>query len=172
MTISLPMKKNLTMHYSAVITSPIGKIGIEMNQETLAGISFLTDEVPLRTAVNPAAQKIIDELKQYFKDPKYTFSNTFRPKGSTFQQRVWQALQKIPRGKTLTYGELAKKIDSAPRAIGQACRTNPFPIIIPCHRIVAANHLGGYGGFASEPNSKMLTIKKWLLNHERGAECC
>ena len=73
-------------------------------------------------------------------------------------------MQKIPYGKTKSYGELAQELKTSARAIGNACRHNPLPIIIPCHRIVAKNNLGGYNG-ATE--GKMLNIKEWLLQHEK-----
>ncbi|WP_235602990.1 methylated-DNA--[protein]-cysteine S-methyltransferase [Piscirickettsia litoralis] len=72
-------------------------------------------------------------------------------------------MQEIPRGQTLTYGELAKKLQTGPRAIGAACRTNPIPVIIPCHRIVSKQ---GMGGFHGKTSGKFLTIKEWLLQHE------
>jgi len=81
--------------------------------------------------------------------------------GSPFQLRVWQELQKIPRGETVSYQELAKHIGRprAARAVGQACGANPIPILIPCHRVIAAN--GSLGGYSSG-----LERKRWLLKHE------
>ena len=64
----------------------------------------------------------------------------------------------------MTYGELAQQLGTSARAIGQACRTNPVPIIVPCHRVIAANHAGGYAGHTS---GKLLAIKKYLLDHEK-----
>jgi methylated-DNA-[protein]-cysteine S-methyltransferase len=83
--------------------------------------------------------------------------------GTSFQQKVWQAIQKIAPGKTKTYGQLAKQLASAPRAIGQACKSNPIVIIVPCHRVVAANDIGGYAGAR---DGARVETKKWLLNHE------
>lgn len=84
--------------------------------------------------------------------------------GTVFQKRVWRALLQIPCGTTLTYSDLAKKLKSHPRAIGQACRTNPLPLIIPCHRVVAKNSLGGYSGATS---GKKLAFKRQLLEREK-----
>jgi methylated-DNA-[protein]-cysteine S-methyltransferase len=84
-------------------------------------------------------------------------------KATPFQKRVWRALLTIPRGTTLTYGELAKKLNSSPRAIGQACRANPIPFLIPCHRVVGAKDKGGY--FGKRTGSKM-ALKSWLLEQE------
>ncbi|HEV2613720.1 MAG TPA: methylated-DNA--[protein]-cysteine S-methyltransferase [Gammaproteobacteria bacterium] len=84
--------------------------------------------------------------------------------GTDFQKRVWAELLKISPGKTVTYSELAKKLNSHPRAIGQACRANPLPIIIPCHRVVGKNNLGGYFGHT---HGKLLDKKKRLLALEK-----
>lgn len=106
---------------------------------------------------------IINELKAYFANPQHQFNIDLAPKGTPFQLKVWKALKSIPTGKTMTYGELAKQLGSNPRAIGQACRTNPIPIIVPCHRVVAANGPGGYTG---QRSGEMMDIKMWLLKHE------
>ncbi|HEX6266952.1 MAG TPA: methylated-DNA--[protein]-cysteine S-methyltransferase, partial [Burkholderiales bacterium] len=87
--------------------------------------------------------------------------------GTPFQRRLWEALCEIPRGKTLTYGELARRLDGEARAVGQACGDNRLPIVIPCHRVVAAN---GIGGFAHATGGYLLEAKRWLLAHECGAD--
>ena len=87
--------------------------------------------------------------------------------GSEFQRRLWDALCEIPRGRTLTYGELAKRLAVDARAIGQACGDNRLPIVIPCHRVVAAN---GIGGFAHSTGGYLVEAKRWLLAHECGAD--
>ncbi|NCA68893.1 MAG: methylated-DNA--[protein]-cysteine S-methyltransferase [Sphingobacteriia bacterium] len=91
------------------------------------------------------------------------FTLPVRLEGTTFQRRVWDELVRIPFGQTLTYGVLARRLGSAPRAVGQACRANPCPILVPCHRVVAAC---GLGGFAGDSNGRLLAVKRWLLNHE------
>ena len=83
--------------------------------------------------------------------------------GSPFQLRVWQALKEIPIGETLTYGNLAKKLETSARAIGNACRQNPIAIFIPCHRVFGLSSLGGYAGATS---GDLFSIKKSLLQHE------
>jgi methylated-DNA-[protein]-cysteine S-methyltransferase len=87
-----------------------------------------------------------DQLIAYFDGSLRTFDLPFRPAGTLFQNKVWAAMQNIPYGETRTYGQVAKKLRSAARAVGTACCANPIPIIIPCHRIVAASGLGGYSG--------------------------
>jgi len=83
--------------------------------------------------------------------------------GTPFQLRVWWALLNIPLGSTVTYGELARQLRASPRALAAACRANPCPVLIPCHRVVAQNGLGGYAGAGTGP---LLAVKRWLLCHE------
>lgn len=110
----------------------------------------------------PAAwtDQLCDELADYFAGRRHTFSISLAPEGTPFQQRVWQALQTIPYGTTLTYGEVAQRLGqpSASRAVGGANGRNPVVIIIPCHRVVASKGLGGYTGGVE--------LKRWLLAHE------
>jgi methylated-DNA-[protein]-cysteine S-methyltransferase len=88
-----------------------------------------------------------------------------RPAGTRFQRRVWEEIARIPNRRTKSYGELAKAIKSAPRAVGQACGANPYPLVVPCHRVIAAD--GSLGGFARQGGDFFLEIKRWLLAHER-----
>ncbi|MBF0428588.1 MAG: methylated-DNA--[protein]-cysteine S-methyltransferase [Magnetococcales bacterium] len=81
----------------------------------------------------------------------------FAPDGTLFQRRVWSALQEIPPGEVETYGHLARRLQTSPRAVGQAVARNPIPILIPCHRVVAARTLGGYSAFGG------LDAKRFLL---------
>nr|VFK59540.1 MAG: O-6-methylguanine DNA methyltransferase [Candidatus Kentron sp. TUN] len=106
---------------------------------------------------------IADQLGYYFKDPEWYFALPLAPDGTPFQQRVWRALQSIPPGKTISYGILAARLRTCARAVGNACRMNPIPIVIPCHRVVGARSLGGFiGSRVGEP----IAIKQWLLTHE------
>jgi methylated-DNA-[protein]-cysteine S-methyltransferase len=154
-------KQKTVMH---LYPAPFGKLGLYMAQNKLAGIDFS----PLPTAEQPAQpvddiQQIYRELHSYFQNPAHLFNLELSLTGTPFQQKVWQALRNIPSGATLSYNVLAKQLMTSPRAIGNACRANPIPIIIPCHRIVAQNHIGGYAGATQ---GTLLNIKKWLLQHE------
>lgn len=115
-------------------------------------------------------QEIKNELESYFNDGKYHFSLSCDfPSGTPFQQRVWKALTQIPPGEVKTYGELAKELNSSARAVGNACRCNLFPVIIPCHRIISAAGIGGYAGDTLKTQRgqiHFLQIKQWLLTHE------
>jgi methylated-DNA-[protein]-cysteine S-methyltransferase len=121
----------------------------------------------VKAATTPLAERAVRQLERYREDPDAQFDLPLIIEGSPFQRRLWDALCTIPRGKTLTYGELAQRLGAEPRAIGQACGDNPLPIVIPCHRVVAAN---GIGGFAHSTEGYLLEAKRWLLLHECGAD--
>jgi len=150
-------------HYASIVNSPIGKLGIKLIDGKLAILDFLLDDIALKPGQDRSVAEVTEALHCYFDNPHYQFKKSLHLHGTSFQQKVWQALQKIPAGKTLTYGELAKQLGSGAQAIGQACRTNPVPIFIPCHRITAAHHLGGYAGART---GERINTKAWLLQHE------
>jgi methylated-DNA-[protein]-cysteine S-methyltransferase len=81
----------------------------------------------------------VRQLRAWLKDPGFEFGLPLAPAGTHFQRRVWERISAIPRGRTLTYGEVATAIRSGPRAVGNACGANPYPIVVPCHRVVGAN---------------------------------
>jgi methylated-DNA-[protein]-cysteine S-methyltransferase len=104
-------------------------------------------------------------MEAYFSEYAHTgFSVPIVLRGTDFQRRVWSAMQDVPSGTTLTYGALATRLQSGPRAVAGACRENPLPILIPCHRIVAADGIGGYCGASDK--GPWIEIKRWLLRRE------
>jgi len=151
--------------YDAVIAAPFGRLGITLMNGRLADIDFLGSKGPLRAPKDTAARQVCRELSAYLRNPKHRFHFPLMQAGTDFQQRVWNALQRIPAGKVLSYGDLARKLKTGPRAVGNACRANPIPVVVPCHRVVASN---GKGGFMGKTGGKALVIKDWLLAHERG----
>lgn len=154
------------MNYDAIINSPIGHLGIKLNeqQSVVTRIDFLDSKIHSQKPPSiPLIKLAITELKNYFNDPHHVFKIPLQTHGTELQKKIWQTMQKIPVGKTLSYGELADKIKTSPRVIGNACRANPLPIFIPCHRIVAKNHLGGFAGAIE---GELITMKTWLLTHE------
>lgn len=156
------MKRSIQA-YDAVIPAPFGLIGIRMRGGALAAVDLrpsAANSVPL---LSDAARKVTATLQRYFSDPMFTPSVECDTEGTPFQRRVWRALGKIPSGTTLTYGALARRLGTSARAVGGACRENPVPIVVPCHRIVAA---GGAGGFMGDSGGRALDIKSWLLGHE------
>ena len=149
--------------YSLVIDSPLGRLGILIVNQQIHRLDYLDASKRLRVASNAFEHRVVQQLENYFKNPGAGFSMPLELAGTPFQQRVWQALTQIPAGETLTYGELAARLGSGARAVGNACRRNPVSIIVPCHRVVAASGIGGYSGSTSGP---VLDRKRWLLNHE------
>lgn len=149
--------------YHARLAMPFGVLGIVTEGETLTQIDFLPGGSPTLPAQTPLARVVCEQLQAYVAEPDFRFDLPLRPHGTPYQQRVWQALLAIPSGKTDTYGELAKRLGSAPRALGQACGANPIPVIIPCHRVLART---GLGGFMNHADGSPLQIKRWLLEHE------
>ncbi|MCU7932981.1 MAG: methylated-DNA--[protein]-cysteine S-methyltransferase [Candidatus Thiodiazotropha sp. (ex Codakia rugifera)] len=149
--------------YQAVISLPFAPVGISLSEDRLKRLVYLSSPQKEFKHQVPGLARVMDAINAYLQDPGSTFNLELSLSGTPFQRRVWKALQKIPSGKTMTYSELAKKIDSGARAVGNACRANPCPLIIPCHRVVGVN---GLGGFAGERGGEKLEIKRWLLRHE------
>jgi methylated-DNA-[protein]-cysteine S-methyltransferase len=151
------------IQYSLVIDSPLGRLGILIVDQKIHRLDYIDASTRLRAASTAFEHRIVQQLGNYFEHPGANFSVPFELAGTPFQQRVWRALIQIPAGETLTYGELAARLGSGARAVGNACRRNPLSIIVPCHRVVAASGIGGYSGSTSGP---VLERKRWLLGHE------
>ena len=150
--------------YDAVIAAPFGRVGFVLDGDALVDISFLDKSTSLSPPRTTQARKISRRLRSYFTNPHASFHIPLKLSGTAFQQRVWRALRRIPTGRTLSYGVLARKLDTSARAVGNACRANPVPIVVPCHRVVASN---GVGGFMGKRSGSPLNLKHWLLEHER-----
>ncbi len=151
--------------FDAVLKTPFGALGVRIEGEAIAEIRFLP---PGTKAVKPQsalAGRACEQLAAWLADPKARFDLPLEPAGTAFQRSVWRAIAAIPPGRTATYGEIAKRLKSAPRAVGQACGRNPYPVVVPCHRVVAAD--GGLGGFANARGGYLLDTKRWLLAHEK-----
>lgn len=151
------------MQYQACIPTPFAVLGIRCAQNAIFGIDFLPLNTPLGAPQNAMAQKLREAIQHYLQDPTQLDQLPLALVGTTFQQKVWQAIRRIPPGQTLTYAELAQQVGSGARAVANACGANPIPLFIPCHRVVAAN---GLGGFMKGRKSDSLSIKRWLLAHE------
>jgi methylated-DNA-[protein]-cysteine S-methyltransferase len=149
--------------YDAVIAFPAMRIGVRTAGDALTGISYLPLDTALQPPRNRLAERAARQLDRYAADPDYAFDLPLARAGTPFQQRVWRAIGAIPRGKLRSYGALAHELRSAPRAVGQACGSNPYPLVVPCHRVVAAR---GLGGFAHHAAGFHLEVKRWLLGHE------
>lgn len=146
-----------------VISAPAFSLGVACDEQEIHRIVFLAPTARLAPR-NALAAVAAEQLAAYLANADYTFTLPLRPAGSSFQRRVWQQIAAIPVHRTRSYGELARLLHSAPRAVGQACAANPYPVVLPCHRVLAAN--GRLGGFAGHTDGFLLDVKRWLLAHE------
>ncbi len=137
------------------MNSPIGSIHVSVTDGAVTELAYSTDEGKGEIDLAEA------QLGEYFSGNRVNFDLKTHPNGTLFQKQVWEEMQKIPFGETVTYAELAKRVGrpEAWRAVANACGKNPIVIIIPCHRVVGSyGKLGGYSGG--------LDKKQWLLQHE------
>lgn len=152
--------------YSAKLATPFSVLGIRCIDGRLRGIDFLPLSEPASPARDALARQVCEQIAAYLRDLDFVFDLPLDAAGTAHQAKVWKIMSGIPRGKVTTYGEIAALIGSSPRAVGQACGSNPIPIIIPCHRVVSRS---GMGGFMHQSGGDALTIKHWLLRHEQAA---
>jgi methylated-DNA-[protein]-cysteine S-methyltransferase len=153
--------------FDVVVEFPRMKVAVKTLGDRVAEIRYLPFSTPVLNAKNPLAEKAARQLERYRDDPDAKFDLPLLVEGTPFQRKLWEALCAIPRGKTLTYGEMARRLEGEARAVGQACGDNRLPIVIPCHRVVAAD---GIGGFAHSTGGYLVEAKRWLLAHERSAD--
>ncbi|MDP2824319.1 MAG: methylated-DNA--[protein]-cysteine S-methyltransferase [Sulfuritalea sp.] len=149
--------------YAAVLSAPAFSIGIRCNDDEITAIDYLEPRTEVAPKT-PLAKEAVRQLRAWLKNPRFEFGLPLAPAGTHFQRRVWSEIAAIPAGQTKSYGEVAATIHSGPRAVGNACGANPYPIVVPCHRVVGANQ--GLGGFARQRGGFLLDIKRWLLAHE------
>ena len=143
------------------IETPLGHAKIVGNNNGIASVSIVDTQEELSDSIPEALLDCVIQLKAYFNDKRKTFDLKLNPEGTTFQKKVWKALETIPFGKTITYLQLSKQLGDvkAIRAAASANGKNPLWIIVPCHRVIGSDgSLTGYAGG--------LYRKQWLLNHE------
>ena len=138
--------------------APIGDLTISAEDNIIVSLDWGWAQ---EQNTNTLLQDAKSQLNDYFDGLRKNFDLPLEPPGTNFQQRVWSMMEQIPHGKTITYGEIAKALGSSARAVGMACGANPIPVIIPCHRVVAANDIGGYSGDGG------VKTKRTLLHLER-----
>lgn len=149
--------------YQARYPAPFAVLGIRTVGEWLAGIDYLPRGAAPLAPLNRFAERVCSQLERYLDDPAFRFDLPFDFNGTDFQRKVWREIHRIPSGRTLTYLDIARKLGTAPRPVGGACGANRIPIIIPCHRVVGSN---GLGGFMHARRGFPLDVKRWLLRHE------
>ena len=138
--------------------TPMGPLAIAEEDGRIVSVDW---GWPARSEETPLLCRARDQLDLYFTGDSSGFDLPLDPPGTAFQRRVWQDMVRIPFGTVRTYGDLAAALGTSPRAIGLACGRNPLPILIPCHRVIAAGgHIGGYSGLEG------VSTKRYLLNLE------
>lgn len=144
--------------------TPFAVIGIVTDGAVVSGVRYLPRQTPERAPHDRVAERACREIEHYLADPAYGFDLPYRLQGTPFQRRVWREIEKLFPIKTITYGDLARRIGSAARPVGGACGANPVPLFVPCHRVLAAGGL--LGGFMGGKDDFPLSVKRWLLRHE------
>ncbi len=147
----------IAIHHQAGLLK-IDLLGNHISEQTLSQGPVVQDAVVQNQSIKQTTQEILAYLQQ----PHQAFSLPAQLAGSAFQQKVWLAILAIPLGQTRNYSELAAQLQSGPRAVANACGANRLSLLIPCHRVVAKNGLGGF--MRGDKNG--LNIKRWLLAHE------
>jgi len=152
--------------FQARVRTPFATLGITTSATHLTGVRFLAPTVaPLAPKKGSLAHLVCVQLQAYLDEPAFEFDLPLALAGTHHRLAVWEAMQRIPAGRTRTYGELALELGSSARAVGGACGANPLPVVVPCHRVIAAGRaIGGFMGAKSEGFE--LGIKRWLLEHE------
>ncbi|HEY1827107.1 MAG TPA: methylated-DNA--[protein]-cysteine S-methyltransferase [Acidimicrobiales bacterium] len=137
--------------YTMPLDTPVGRLVLESDDDVMIGLWLPNSGKKARSTgadAPPVLKEATTQLEEYFAGERQTFDLRMELDGTDFQRSVWKELSRIPYGTTISYGELARRVGrpNGPRAVGQANGRNPIAIIVPCHRVVASNGLGGYGG--------------------------
>lgn len=156
--------------------TPFAVLGIVTDGKAVTSVRYLPRNTMPIAPQDRVAERACREIERYLVDPDYLFTVPYRLDGTPFQCRVWREIEKLREKlrenhrvkncsiKTITYGDMAQRLRSGPRAVGGACGANPIPLIVPCHRVLAAG--GGLGGFMGGKDPFPLSVKRWLLRHE------
>jgi methylated-DNA-[protein]-cysteine S-methyltransferase len=137
--------------FTMPMETPVGRLVLESDKDRLIGVWLPTESKTTRGDGHdapPVLKGAASQLEEYFAHERTEFDIPMELVGTAFQREVWTELSRIPYGETITYGELARRVGrpKGPRAVGQANGRNPIPIIVPCHRVLAGDGIGGYGG--------------------------
>ena len=163
--VKLALTMDMHSRFCAIIPAPFGAMGIRTENNQLRELVYLPANIPLKAPTSALAIEAAQQITSYFDHPAFQFTLPLAALGTEHQRKVWRAIEQIPLGQVTNYGAIAKHIGSAPRAVGQACGANWFPLIIPCHRVTAANGIGGFANH-NEAAGFHSNVKKWLLAHE------
>ncbi len=152
--------------FNAVVKTPFGALGIRVNsaQTHIQEFIYLPAEVQSQNADCELAALASEQVQRFIDEPAFKFELPLLHQGTEFQNKVWRVIASLDAGQVLTYKQVGQIIScGAPRAVGGACGANPYPLIVPCHRVVASN---GIGGFARNDGGFYVGIKRWLLARE------
>lgn len=148
------------------LDTSVGTLRLSARGDALVSIDW-DDAGEDGSSPTPVLQQASEALRHYFHSPDAPAAAVpLHPSGTAYQRRVWERLAAIPPGQVASYGRLARELGSGARAVASACRANPYPLLVPCHRVVAAHGLGGYCG---ANDGHWLENKRYLLAHEQGA---
>ena len=150
--------------YAARLRTPFAVLGIRARDGLLTGVDYLPSGTRAAAPRDAFAARVVAEIEAYLADAQHIFSLPLAATGTVFQHAVWDAIAAIPAGASRTYGEIARQLRTAPRAVGNACGANPVALVVPCHRVVGSR--GALGGFMGAAAGDALAIKRWLLVHE------
>ena len=148
--------------FDAIVPAPFGAIGVKVADDYVTGLRLISEPLPFYCADQPFVQHVALQLQQYLENADHGLDLPHTMQGTPFQKRVWRAMATIPSGQVWTYSELASSVASGPRAVANVCGANHLPLLIPCHRVVAKDGIGGF----MKNDQRGLDIKRWLLQHE------
>ena len=151
--------------FNAKMKTPFAVLGIRTAAGVVTTIEYLPRSERAKPPDNALAERVMRQIERYFADPEFRFTLPLAAAGTPFRERIREALNAIPVGESRTYGELARRLHTAPRAVGGACGANDIALVVPCHRVVGSQ--GSLGGFMHAIDGDPLAIKRWLLTHER-----
>ncbi|TXI90964.1 methylated-DNA--[protein]-cysteine S-methyltransferase [Cupriavidus sp. Marseille-Q8015] len=161
----MPASPTPSTPFDAILPAPFGMVGVRTEGGAVAELVYLPDSFEAKAPADALTRRVAEQLDAYYADPDTVFDLPLAPRGTAFQRHVWDQICAVPRGGLTTYGAIARTLRSVPRAVGQACGQNWFPVVIPCHRVVSASGLGGFAHHGEE--GFHLGVKRWLLRHER-----
>ena len=148
-----------------ITATPIGKLAISYENDFILEVQQVASQTRAKSNKDRFSKEIVNQFQAYFSGSLEKFDLPFLyDQGTDYQLKVWEQIRKIPFGTTETYGEIANRIKSGPRAVGNVCRRNQLLLIVPCHRVVSVN---GLGGFMGDADGSLVRRKEWLLNHEK-----
>lgn len=153
----------------AILGAEFGHVRVEVRKGRVTDVDLRDEPVEGDQIPEGFPPYVLEAVRAYLEGRAPRPIAPFEAEGTAFEQSVWRALEDIPTGETVTYGQLAERIGrpGAARAVGQALAKNPLPLVRPCHRVVASDGLGGFGGCSSDSEEGKIEVKRWLLEHER-----